>query len=90
MYVSSYYLPIKPIENELYFTEVEFNSLMSVLSEDEKKTLTIEQYGARYFVKFTSEALIQKYSELTVRPYWFKVNVFYDVGASQDFIILSH
>lgn len=25
-----------------------------------------------------------------MRPYWFKVNVFYDIGTSQDYIVLTH
>ena len=63
---------------------------MSVLTEEEKKSVVIEQCGSRYFVKFNNESLIAKYSELTVKPYWFKVNVFYDVGTSLDIIVLTH
>lgn len=41
IYVSSYYLPIKPIDNELYFNETEFLNLMTVFTPEEKESLTI-------------------------------------------------
>lgn len=63
---------------------------MTVLAPEERETLTIEQTGPRFFVKFPGDELLKKYADLAVRPYWFKVNVFYDVGTSQDYIVLTH
>jgi hypothetical protein len=37
--VASYYLPIKPIENMLYFNKKEYNDLMQAMSPEDKKQL---------------------------------------------------
>jgi hypothetical protein len=34
--------------------------------------------------------MIKKYGELTIKPWWFKAHVFYDIGLSTDYIVLTH
>lgn len=34
--------------------------------------------------------MLKKYGELTIKPWWFKVHVFYDVGHSTDYIVMTH
>lgn len=63
---------------------------MKQIAAEDKPQLEIELIGARYFVKFPNPAMVKKYGELTVKPWWFKAHVFFDVGHSTDYIVLTH
>lgn len=41
-------------------------------------------------VSIPDEKLIEKYKKFFLQPHWFKANVFYDLGTSQDIIVLTH
>ena len=63
---------------------------MKNISAEDKPQLEIELISARYFVKFPSVEMIKKYGELTIKPWWFKAHVFFDVAHSIDYIVLTH
>ena len=87
VHVASYYLPIKPTWNQIVLTQNEYESLcadnpgiefqVQVLSEDS------------LYVKI-DDAILESNSELLCKPYWFKVNVFYDIVTHSDYLLLEY
>lgn len=63
---------------------------MKNISAEDKPQLEIELISARYFVKFPNVEMVKKYGDLTIKPWWFKAHVFFDIGHSTDYIVLTH
>ena len=105
IYSASYFLPMKPVDNEILLTDVQFKELF--------QRDTIEHYMAgpkplvlgyqairanRFFVKinpdnlafFKTENPHDPIVDLLTTPYWFRVHVYYDIVTSQDFVVLTH
>jgi 3,4-dihydroxy 2-butanone 4-phosphate synthase/GTP cyclohydrolase II len=105
IYAASYFLPLKPVDDDILLTEAQFKDLFN------KKA--IERYMAgpkplllgyqlirenRYFVRIAPENLTAFKREhpqdpivdLLTTPYWFRVHVYYDVVTSQEFVVLTH
>jgi len=105
IYSASYYLPMKPVDNNVLLTEAQFTSLF------QKKTIDRYMSGAqplvrgyqlirgnRFFVRIDSDNLTAFRREnaadpivaLLTTPYWFRVHVYYDIVTSQDIVVLTH
>lgn len=105
IYSASYYLPVKPVDNDILLGEAQFKELF------QKKS--VERYMAgpkpllmgyqlirdnRFYVRIDSENLTAFKKEnpndpivdLLTTPYWFRVHVYYDIVTSQEFVVLTH
>ncbi len=105
IYSASYFLPMKPVDNDILLTEAQFKALFSKQS--------IDRYMAgphplvlgyqlirdnRFFVRIAPTHLAAYHREnpndpivdLRTTPYWFRVHVYYDVVTSQEFVVLTH
>lgn len=105
IYSASYFLPMKPVDNDILLTEVQFRELFGKQSLDRYMTgprPLVLSYRVirdnRFFVKIDPEALAAHRKEspddpildLVTTPYWFRVHVYYDLVTSQDFVVLTH
>jgi 3,4-dihydroxy 2-butanone 4-phosphate synthase/GTP cyclohydrolase II len=105
IYSASYFLPMKPVDDEVMLSADEFQTFFG-----EKK---IEHYmaeanplilhhepirGNRFLIKIHA-ANLKTFSnanpdnpiiDLLTTPYWFRVHVYYDVVTTQEFVILTH
>jgi 3,4-dihydroxy 2-butanone 4-phosphate synthase / GTP cyclohydrolase II len=105
IYSASYYLPVKPVDNDILLTEEQFKALFSKNS--------IDRYMAgpqplvlgyqlirenRFFVRIAPDHLNAYNREnpqdpivdLLTTPYWFRVHVYYDIVTTQEFVMLTH
>jgi 3,4-dihydroxy 2-butanone 4-phosphate synthase/GTP cyclohydrolase II len=105
IYSAGYFLPMKPVDDDILLTEPQFKELF--------RQQSIERYmagprplvlgyelirGSRYFVKIATDNLTAFKKEhphdpivdLLTTPYWFHVHVYYDIVTSEDFIVLTH
>lgn len=105
IYSASYFLPTKPVDNDILLTEAQFKELFS--------KNTIDRYMAgpkplvlgyqlirenRFFVKIDPANLSafntgnphDPIVDLLTTPYWFRVHVYYDLVTSQEFVVLTH
>jgi 3,4-dihydroxy 2-butanone 4-phosphate synthase / GTP cyclohydrolase II len=104
VYVASYYLPMKPVDNDVLLGEREFRRLTDAggASLSPGGTPLVLGYqmlrGGRFFVKVEAEALAALRREdpghavvgLLSTPYWFRVHVYYDIVTCQEFVVLTH
>jgi 3,4-dihydroxy 2-butanone 4-phosphate synthase / GTP cyclohydrolase II len=105
IYSASYFLPMKPVDNEILVTEAQFSAMFP------KDTLARYMGGSRplildyqsirqnrFLVKIDPDNLNafkedhpdDPVLELLTTPYWFRVHVYYDIVTSQDFVVLTH
>ncbi len=105
VYSAAYFLPMKPVDNDILLSSEDFQSLFAEKKiEDymaEEKPL-IRDYrlirGNRFFVTIdpTNLKAYQKANpddpivDLLTTPYWFRVHVYYDIVTSQEFVMLTH
>ena len=105
IYSAGYFLPMKPVDDDVLLTETQFKELF--------RQQSIERYMAgprplvlgyelirddRFFVKIATDnlgAFKKEHPEdpivdLLTTPYWFHVHVYYDIVTSEDFIVLTH
>ncbi|HEY0968604.1 MAG TPA: GTP cyclohydrolase [Opitutaceae bacterium] len=105
IYSASYFLPMKPVDNDILLTDTQFKELFS--------KNTIDRYMAgpkplvlgyqlirenRFFVKINTDNLNafntqnphDPIVDLLTTPYWFRVHVYYDIVTSQEFVVLTH
>ncbi len=105
IYSASYFLPMKPVDNDVLLTDRQFKELFS--------KNTIDRYMAgpkplvlgyqlirenRFFVKIDTDNLNafnarnphDPIVDLLTTPYWFRVHVYYDIVTSQEFVVLTH
>lgn len=105
IYSASYFLPVKPVDNDILLTEEQFKELF--------KKKSIERYMAgpkplllgyqlirenRFFVRidpvnltaFKRDNPHDPIVDLLTTPYWFRVHVYYDIVTSQEFVVLTH
>ncbi len=105
IYAASYFLPVKPVDDDILLTEAQFSELFQRHSLDRymagpKPLVSGYQLirGNRFFVKIVPENLSSFHKEqpndpileLLSTPYWFRVHVYYDVVTSMDFVVLTH
>jgi 3,4-dihydroxy 2-butanone 4-phosphate synthase / GTP cyclohydrolase II len=105
IYSASYFLPMKPVDNDVLLSEEQFKALFS------KKSIDRYMGGPhplvlgyqlirenRFFVRIAPDHL-NAYNrdnpndpivDLLTTPYWFRVHVYYDLVTSQEFVMLTH
>ncbi|MBI2602092.1 MAG: hypothetical protein HYW48_03465 [Deltaproteobacteria bacterium] len=83
IHCASYYLPIKPVDNQMEFKEEELGKLRA---KGVSCTITAKLPSDNYLVKLDDKDL----EKVDVHPYWFKVNMYYDVVSSSDYIVLTY
>jgi 3,4-dihydroxy 2-butanone 4-phosphate synthase/GTP cyclohydrolase II len=86
IHVSSYYLPIRPIDNKITLTQTEYNDFISKYG---KEYPYIDIPNNKRLIKINDE-IIKKFPDLSSIPYWFKVNCFFDIATNNDVLILEY
>ena len=86
-YVSAYYLPIKPINSNIILTIDEYNHLCKLANKNFTK---YKLYNENYLVNIPDKKLYNEFTKIFCKPYWFKVNVFYDVVTQLDYVVLEY
>lgn len=105
IYSASYFLPIKPVDDEILLDEAQFTKAFERTPIETYTTgfkPIIRGYNLirdnRFLVKIDAENLAEYrakhpddpiVNELT-RPYWFRVHVYYDIVTSQEFVVLTY
>jgi 3,4-dihydroxy 2-butanone 4-phosphate synthase/GTP cyclohydrolase II len=105
VYAASYFLPVRPVDDDILLTEAQFTELFHRRASDRymagPKPL-VHGYqlirGNRFFVRIIPEHLSAFHREnpqdpiveLLSTPYWFRVHVYYDTVTNQDFVVLTH
>ncbi|WP_221028884.1 GTP cyclohydrolase [Actomonas aquatica] len=105
IYSASYFLPMKPVDDEVLLNAEEFKTIFADKKIEDymaEEQPLIRDYklirGNRFFVTIDTKNLkaFQKANpedpivDLLTTPYWFRVHVYYDIVTSQEFVILTH
>jgi 3,4-dihydroxy 2-butanone 4-phosphate synthase/GTP cyclohydrolase II len=105
IYSASYFLPMKPVDNDILLNEVQFREVFDKQSLERYMTgpnPLVLSYRLirdnRFFVRIDPAALAihrkdhpdDPILDLITTPYWFRVHVYYDIVTSQDFVVLTH
>ncbi len=95
IHTSSYFLPIRPVDNEIVLTRGQFAKIPAGHPlMDGSRAIA----GDRVLVRVDCTNLVahrrqhpeDPVAELLSTPYWFRVHVYYDVVTSQEFVVLVH
>ncbi|MCF3651982.1 GTP cyclohydrolase [Synoicihabitans lomoniglobus] len=105
IYSASYFLPMKPVDDDVLLNAEEFQSIFGEKKiedyiAEENPLVTNYQLirGNRFLVRIHAKNL-KAYQDahpddpivdLLTTPYWFRVHVYYDIVTSQEFVILTH
>ena len=90
VHVSSYYLPIKPTWGQVILSEEDFSVLKTKYPDTLFQFQVLDSTDKpSYYVKINSSILSAE-SSLLCKPYWFKVNVFYDLVTHNDYLLLEY
>ncbi|CAF3162206.1 unnamed protein product [Rotaria sp. Silwood2] len=105
IYCASYYLPMKPINDEILLTDQQFYEMFKYRSIDyyiNMPNSCVLSYQVlrnnRFLIKVDVDNL-RKHEEqcrndpvceLLTTPYWFKIHVYYDIISTREFIVLTH
>jgi 3,4-dihydroxy 2-butanone 4-phosphate synthase/GTP cyclohydrolase II len=105
IYMASYLLPIRPIDDEIV---ISYDAVREMLGESELEPYTmgprpmIREFesirGNRLMLKIDPQAIEAKgkdpkenpFARLLYEPYWFRVHVYYDIVSGDDFVLLTH
>jgi 3,4-dihydroxy 2-butanone 4-phosphate synthase/GTP cyclohydrolase II len=80
IHCATYSVPIRPVNNCMVFTAQEMKKCKVPYK-------IVEQIDdVRYFLQFEEKDLEQ----IEIRPYWFRVYMYYDLASSSDFVVLSY
>lgn len=105
IYSASYFLPMKPVDNDILLSDSQFRELFSKQSIDRYMAgphPLVRGYQLirenRFFVKIDPDHLNafnrdhpqDPIVNLLTTPYWFRVHVYYDIVTSQEFVVLTH
>eukprot|EP00055_Hartaetosiga_balthica_P003092 m.6423 g.6423 ORF g.6423 m.6423 type:complete len:846 (-) comp2594_c0_seq1:51-2588(-) len=83
LFCASYYLPIKPVANQIIVTE---ERMLELTEKGFDPTQTFNLPNGTILAKMPIGTLKQ----IDFDPYWFKVNMFYDLGTYTDFVVLTY
>jgi 3,4-dihydroxy 2-butanone 4-phosphate synthase/GTP cyclohydrolase II len=86
IHVASYYLPIKPINNKIIVSNDDY----ALLQKDTNYDITFTRLPTNNFLIKATDKLIKKFPKLLCKPYWFKMNCFFDVATHKDVLILQY
>lgn len=102
---ASYFLPIRPIDNEIILTDTEFHKFFKNQSIDDLiespqpllldyKLLRNNRYKIKVhranFCKFKKEHEGDPLCGLINMPYWFRIYIYFDIVTDQDFVVLTY
>ena len=105
IYSASYFLPMKPVDNDILLTEAQFQTLFKhhaiehYMSGPRPVVLGYQRIrDQRYLVKISVDHLTafkkqhphDPMVDLLTTPYWFRVHVYYDIVTSEDVVVLTH
>lgn len=91
IHVASYYLPVRPVQNQIICPANEKDNLLSQIAPEHLNFIFMEKLDEdRYLLQLTDRNLLKKYSDLFSDPYWFKISVFYDVVSGFDYVALQY
>jgi len=83
---AKYYIPIKPINNRFVLNEKQINYLTTSLPlENNLKKKTFETFDN--FVYLDDDIVTEYYIK---NPYWFKVNLYYDITTNLEYVLLEY
>ena len=86
IHVASYYLPIKPINNKIIISSDDYELLQKNINFDVSFTKLPDN---NFLIKATDK-LITQFPKLLCKPYWFKMNCFFDIATHKDVLILQY
>ncbi len=105
IYMASYMLPIRPIDDEIVMP---YESVVQLLGETGLSEYTLGMNppiisyeslrGNRLKLKVNSQEIKQRLKQnpvdplgrLLLEPYWFQVHVYFDIVSGDDFVVLTH
>ncbi len=102
---ASYFLPIKPIDDEIILNDTEFHNFFKKKSIDDLiesanpilldyKLLRDNRYKIKIhkenFCKFKQEYSNDPLCGLINIPYWFRIYVYFDIVTDEDFVVLTY
>ncbi len=105
VYSASYFLPMKPVDDDILLNAEEFKTIFADKKIEDymaEENPLIRDYklirGNRFFVTIDAKNLSAYQDanpddpivDLLTTPYWFRVHVYYDIVTSQEFVILTH
>ena len=105
IYTASYFLPIKPVANEIVIPESQFkthlegNPIQTLTKGDSPLILEHRLLRENQVLIKVHEKNLQAYREkkpddplgqLLASPYWFRVHVYSDIATSEDFVVLTY
>ncbi|MFA5266189.1 MAG: GTP cyclohydrolase [Opitutaceae bacterium] len=105
VYAASYFLPMKPVDDDVLLDEAQFKELTQSQAIDRLMSgprPLVRGYqlirGNRFLVKIDPDNLAAFHRDqpqdsvvdLLSSPYWFRVHVYYDVVTSLDYVVLTH
>ncbi len=105
IYSASYFLPVKPVDNEIVLASAEFKALFDPRSAERymagsqplvrsyelirDNRFVVRIDGGR-IAEFKREFPDDPIAELLTTPYWFRVHVYFDLVTSQEFVVLTY
>jgi len=105
IYMASYLLPIRPIDQEIVMNE---DAVQSLLGEEGLRDATLganpaifhyeSLRGSRLILHVNTPEIERRVKEdpenplgrLLLEPYWFRVHVYFDVVSGDDVVVLTH
>ncbi|GAB5562021.1 MAG: hypothetical protein SynsKO_36680 [Synoicihabitans sp.] len=105
IYSASYFLPMKPVDDEILLNDEQFREFFAEKKIEDymgEENPLIADYelirGNRFLVRIHAGNLKAHADahpddpivDLLTTPYWFRVHVYYDIVTSQEFVILTH
>jgi len=105
IYSASYFLPMRPVDNEIILTAAQFDgqgqqgSIQKYTEGPDPLILRVEPLSnQRYAVRIDRQNLKiyrnkhpdDSIGDLLTTPYWFRVHVYYDIVNSQEFVVLTY
>lgn len=105
IYAASYFLPVKPVDNEVILSEDQFHRLFQARPIEEfmqGDAPLVEDYyvirGNRLLVRINTASILRFKAEnpgspvvdLLTTPYWFRVHVYFDIVTGQESVVLTY
>lgn len=105
IYSASYFLPVKPVDDEILLSKEAFEAFFTDRPIDmliENRVPLVTDYhmlrGNRFLVRIHTANLTRharanpddRINRLLQTPYWFRVHVYYDIVTGQDYVVLTH
>lgn len=105
IYSASYYLPMKPVEDEILLTGEQFRELFRetaverYMSGDKPLVTGYQLIRDHRFIIRVNRANLAGFrrshpgnpiGDLLTTPYWFRVHVYFDIVTSQEFVVLTY